>query len=92
MRRKNSLHDLSLIPLSILKKCIGVNEMNIIKRLKLRKLNKQRERLLNEFAVEDITVQGVWSLRKSLNNAVKRACLTDGLERLDAKIKAIVEG
>lgn len=86
------MHDLSLIPLSILKKCIGVNEMNIIKRLKLRKLNKQRERLLNEFAVEDITVQGVWSLRKSLNNAVKRACLMDGLERLDAKIKAITEG
>lgn len=86
------MHDLSLIPLSILKKCIGVNEMNIIKRLKLRKLNKQRERLLNEFAVEDITVQGVEPLGKSLNNAVKRACLMDGLERLDAKIKAIVEG
>lgn len=80
------------MPLSILKKCIGVNEMNIIKRLKLRKLNKQRERLLNEFAVEDITVQGVWSLRKSLNNAAKRACLMDGLESLDAEIKAIVEG
>lgn len=80
------------MPLSILKKCIGVNEMNIIKRLKLRKLNKQRERLLNEFAVEDITVQGVEPLGKSLNNAVKRACLMDGLERLDAKIKAIVEG
>lgn len=86
------MHDLSLMPLSILKKCIGVNEMNIIKRLKLRKLNKQRERLLNEFAVEDITVQGVEPLGKSLNNAVKRACLMDGLERLDAKIKAIVEG
>lgn len=86
------MHDLSLIPLSILKKCIGVNEMNIIKRLKLRKLNKQRERLLNEFAVEDITVQGVEPLGKSLNNAVKRACLMDGLERLDAKIKAITEG
>lgn len=80
------------MPLSILKKCIGVNEMNIIKRLKLRKLNKQRERLLNEFAVEDITVQGVWPLRKSLNNAAKRACLMDGLEKLDAKIKTIVEG
>lgn len=66
--------------------------MNIIKRLKLRKLNKQRERLLNEFAVEDITVQGVEPLGKSLNNAVKRACLMDGLERLDAKIKAITEG
>lgn len=86
------MHDLSLMPLSILKKCIGVNEMNIVKRLKLRKLNKQRERLLNEFAVEDITVQGVEPLGKSLNNAVKRACLMDGLERLDAKIKAIVEG
>lgn len=86
------MHDLSLMPLSILKKCIGVNEMNIIKRLKLRKLNKQRERLLNEFAVEDITVQGVWPLRKSLNNAAKRACLMDGLEKLDAKIKTIVEG
>lgn len=86
------MHDLSLMPLPILKKCIGVNEMNIIKRLKLRKLNKQRERLLNEFAVEDITVQGVEPLGKSLNNAVKRACLMDGLERLDAKIKAIVEG
>ena len=86
------MHDLSLMPLSILKKCIGVNEMNIIKRLKLSKLNKQRERLLNEFAVEDITVQGVWPLGKSLNNAVKRACLMDGLERLDAKIKAIMEG
>lgn len=38
--------------------------MNVIKRLKLRKLNKERERLLNEFTVEDITVQGVWSLGK----------------------------
>lgn len=66
--------------------------MNVIKRLKLRKLNKERERLLNEFTVEDITVQGVRPLGKSLNNAVKRSCLTDGLERLDAKIKAIVEG
>lgn len=66
--------------------------MNIIKRLKLRKLNKERECLLNEFTVEDITVQGVWSLGKSLNNAAKRACLMDGLERLDAEIKAIVEG
>lgn len=66
--------------------------MNIIKQLKLRKLNKERECLLNEFTVEDITVQGVWSLRKSLNNAAKRACLMDGLERLDAEIKAIVEG
>lgn len=91
-RRKNSLHDLSLMPLMILKKCIEVNEMNIIKRLKLRKLNKERECLLNEFTVEDITVQGVWPLGKSLNNAAKRACLMDGLERLDAKIKAIVEG
>lgn len=45
--------------------------MNIIKQLKLRKLNKERECLLNEFTVEDITVQGVWSLRKSLNNAAK---------------------
>ena len=66
--------------------------MNIIKQFKLRKLNKEREHLLNEFTVEDITVQGVWSLRKSLNNAAKRACLIDGLERLDAKVKAIVEG
>ena len=66
--------------------------MNVIKRLKLRKLNKERERLLNEFTVEDITVQGGEPLGKSLNNAVKRACLMDGLERLDAKIKAIVEG
>ena len=66
--------------------------MNVIKRLKLRKLNKERERLLNEFTVEDITVQGVEPLGKSLNNVVKRACLMDGLERLDAKIKAIVEG
>lgn len=38
--------------------------MNIIKQLKLRKLNKERECLLNEFTVEDITVQGVWSLKK----------------------------
>ncbi|MDB7641239.1 tRNA (guanine-N1)-methyltransferase [Ligilactobacillus ruminis] len=66
--------------------------MNIIKQLKLRKLNKERERLLNEFTVEDITVQGAWSLRKSLNNTAKRACLMDGLEKLDAKIKAIMEG
>ena len=66
--------------------------MNIIKQLKVRKLNKERERLLNEFTAEDITVQGVWSLRKSLNNTAKRACLMDGLERLDAEIKAIVEG
>lgn len=66
--------------------------MNIIKRFKLYKLNKERECLLNEFTVEDITVQGVRPLGKSLNNAVKRACLMDGLERLDAKIKAIVEG
>nr|DAN87367.1 MAG TPA: hypothetical protein [Caudoviricetes sp.] len=67
-------------------------KMNIIKQLKVRKLNKERERLLNEFTVEDITVQGVWSLRKSLNNTAKRACLMDGLEKLDAKIKAIMEG
>lgn len=66
--------------------------MDIIKKFKLRKLNKERERLLNEFTVEDITTQGIWPLGKSLNNAVKRACLMDGLERLDAKIKAIVEG
>ncbi len=66
--------------------------MNIIKKIKLRKLNKERECLLNEFTVEDITVQGVWPLGKSLNNAVKRACLMDGLERLDAKIKEITEG
>lgn len=66
--------------------------MNIIKQFKLRKLNKEREHLLKEFTVEDITVQGVWSLRKSLNNAVKRACLMNGLEKMDAKIKAIVEG
>lgn len=66
--------------------------MNIIKQLKVRKLNKERERLLNEFTVEDITVQGVWPLRKSLNNTAKRACLMDGLEKLDAKIKAIMEG
>lgn len=66
--------------------------MGIIKKFKLRKLNKERECLLNEFTVEDITVQGVRPLGKSLNNAVKRACLMDGLERLDAKIKAITEG
>ncbi|SEM38960.1 hypothetical protein SAMN05216431_10234 [Ligilactobacillus sp. WC1T17] len=66
--------------------------MNIIKKLKLRKLNKKRECLLNEFTVEDITVQDVWSLRKSMNNAAKRACLMDGLEKLDAEIKVIVEG
>lgn len=66
--------------------------MNIIKKIKLHKLNKDREHLLKEFTVEDITVQGVWSLRKSLNNAAKRACLMDGLEKLDAKIKAIMEG
>ncbi len=66
--------------------------MNIIKQLKLRKLNKQRERLLNEFAVEDITVQDVWSLRKSLNNAAKRAYLMDGLEKLDDEKDAIVRG
>lgn len=66
--------------------------MNIIKQLRLHKLKKERERLLNEFTVEDVTVQGVWPLGKSLNNAVKRACLMDGLERLDAKIKAIMEG
>lgn len=66
--------------------------MNIIKQLRLHKLKKERERLLNEFTVEDITVQGVRPLGKSLNNAVKRACLMDGLERLDAEIKAIVEG
>lgn len=66
--------------------------MNIIKQFKLCKLNKEREHLLNEFTVEDITVQGVWSLRKSLNNAAKRACLMDGLERLDAKAKVIVRG
>ncbi|WP_368290620.1 hypothetical protein [Ligilactobacillus ruminis] len=66
--------------------------MNIIKQFKLRKLNKERERLLNEFTVEDITVQGVGPLGKSLNNAAKRACLMDGLEKLDAKIKAIMEG
>jgi hypothetical protein len=66
--------------------------MNIIKQLRLHKLKKERERLLNEFTVEDVTVQGVWPLGKSLNNAVKRACLMDGLERLDAEIKAIVEG
>lgn len=29
--------------------------MDIIKKFKLRKLNKERERLLNEFTVEDIT-------------------------------------
>ena len=66
--------------------------MNIIKKFKLHQLNKERERLLNEFTVEDITVQGVWPLGKSLNNAAKRACLMDGLEKLDAKIKAIMEG
>lgn len=66
--------------------------MDIIKKFKLRKLNKERERLLNEFTVEDVTVQGVWPLGKSLNNAAKRACLMDGLEKLDAKIKAIMEG
>lgn len=66
--------------------------MDIIKKFKLRKLNKERECLLSEFTVEDITVQGVRPLEKSLNNAVKRACLMDGLERLDAKIKAIMEG
>ena len=67
-------------------------KMDIIKKFKLRKLNKERERLLNEFTVEDITVQGVWFLGNSLNTGAKRACLMDGLEKLDAKIKAIVEG
>ena len=66
--------------------------MNIIKQFKLHKLNKEREYLLSKFTVEDITAQDVWSLRKSLNNAAKRACLMDGLEKLDAKIKAIMEG
>lgn len=66
--------------------------MNIIKRFKLYKLNKEREYLLNEFTVEDITVQDVWSLRKSLNNAAKRAYLMDGLERLDDEKDAIVRG
>ena len=66
--------------------------MNIIKRLKLSKLNKDRERLLNEFTVEDIRYRAFGPLGKNLNNAVKRACLMDGLERLDAEIKAIVEG
>lgn len=70
--------------------------MNVIKRLKLRKLNKERERLLNEFTVEDITVQGVWPLGKSLNNATKRACLMDGLEKLDRRkerlLKAALKG
>ena len=65
--------------------------MNIIKKFKLHQLNKERERLLNEFTVEDITTQG-WSLRKSLNNADKRAYLMDGLEKKNEKIKAIVEG
>ncbi len=70
--------------------------MDIIKKFKLRKLNKERERLLNEFTVEDITVQGVWSLGKSLNNAAKRACLMDGLEKLDRRkerlLKAALKG
>jgi len=66
--------------------------MNIIKRFKLYKLNKEREYLLNEFTVEDITVQDVWSLRKSLNSAAKRAYLMDGLERLDDEKDAIVRG
>lgn len=65
--------------------------MNIIKKIKLHKLSKDRERLLREFTVEDIT-QDVWSLRKSLNNAAKRACLMDGLERLDDEKDAIVRG
>lgn len=66
--------------------------MNIIKKIKLRKLNKEREYLLSKFTVEDITVQGVWSLGKSLSNAAKRACLMDGLERLDDEKDAIVRG
>ena len=66
--------------------------MNIIKQFKLHKLNKEREYLLSRFTIEDITAQDVWSLRKSLNKAAKRAYLMDGLEKLDAKIKAIVEG
>ena len=66
--------------------------MNIIKQFKLHKLNKEREYLLSRFTIEDITVQDVWSLRKSLSNAAKRAYLMDGLEKLDAKIKAIMEG
>lgn len=65
--------------------------MNAIKRLKLRKLNKERECLLNEFTVEDITVQGVWPLGKSLNNAVKRACLMESLERLDRRKERLVK-
>ena len=66
--------------------------MNIIKKFKLHKLNKEREYLLNEFTVEDITVQSVWSLRKSLSNAAKRAYLMDGLEKLDDEKDAIVRG
>ena len=70
--------------------------MNIIKQLRLHKLKKERERLLNEFTVEDITVQGVWPLGKSLNNAAKRACLMDGLEKLDRRkehlVKAALKG
>ena len=70
--------------------------MNIIKQLRLHKLKKERERLLNEFTVEDVTVQGVWPLGKSLNNAAKRACLMDGLEKLDRRkehlVKAALKG
>ena len=39
--------------------------MNIIKKIKLRKLNKKREYLLNRFTIEDITVQNIWSLKKA---------------------------
>ena len=66
--------------------------MNIIKKLKLRKLNKEREYLLRRFTIEDITAQDVWSLRKSLNKAAKRAYLMDGLEKLDDEKDAIVRG
>lgn len=65
--------------------------MNIIKKIKLHKLNKEREYLLSKFTVEDITVQD-WSLGKSLNNAAKRAYLMDGLERLDDEKDTIVRG
>lgn len=66
--------------------------MNIIKQFKLRKLNKEREYLLSRFTIEDITAQDVWSLRKSLNKADKRAYLMDGLEKLDDEKDAIVRG
>lgn len=45
-RKKNSLHDLSLIPLSILKKCIGVMNMNEKELLIALRLTQHNHRIL----------------------------------------------